>query len=237
MDINKETAGLEKIDWMEPVQKNTADVPRSTQNKWLRSSVGHEAIQRIDTSNKKHRRSEKKLGINKATAKRTRQKYQNMLTGEEQTGRQSTANLGVKAEPSESDLHTGCFTDVTYAGYFARQPSEHHQRLNDISICGNTSNLEEDQNKLCKQRGGGSVDQEARIDAGDEEHLVRAGAEITQKSENKTMPTPSPRLKKKQRREQFLQEHKQFGKNVLAIAKNNLDQDPVTSLSRLELDL
>ena len=87
--------------------------------------------------------------------------------------------------------------------------------------------MEEDQNKLCKQRDGGSVDQEARIDAGDEEHLVRAGAEITQKSENKTMPTPSPRLKKKQRREQFLQEHKQFGKNVLAIAKTNLEQDSV----------
>ena len=161
------------------------------------------------------------------SAKRTRQKYQNMLTGEEQTGKRSTDNLGVKSEPSESDLHTGCFTDVTYAGYFARQPSEHHQRLNDISICGNTSNLEEDQNKLCKQRG--SVDQEAGIDAG-EEHLVGARAGITQNSassENKMMPTPSPRLKKKQRREQFLQEHKQFGKNVLAIAKNNLDQDPV----------
>ena len=41
------------------------------------------------------------------------------------------------------------------------------------------------------------------------------------------MPTPSPRLKKKQRREQFLQEHKQFGKNVLAIAKTNLEKDPV----------
>ena len=162
------------------------------------------------------------------SAKRTRQKYQNMLAGEELTaGKQTiTDNLGVKADPSESDLQTGCFTDVSYAGYFARQPAEHHQRLDDISICGNTSNLEEDQNKLCKQRAGGSVDQEARIDAGDE-HLVRAGAEITQKSENKTMPTPSPRLKKKQRREQFLQEHKQFGKNVLAIAKTNLEQDSV----------
>ena len=161
------------------------------------------------------------------SAKRTRQKYQNMLTGEEQAGKQSTDNLGVKAEPSESDLQTGCFTDVTYAGYFAKQPSEHHQRLNDISICGNTSNLEEDENKLCKQRG--SVDQEAGIGAG-EEHLVRARAGITQNSAssgNKMMPTPSPRLKKKQRREQFLQEHKQFGKNVLAIAKNNLEQDPV----------
>ena len=163
------------------------------------------------------------------SAKRTRQKYQNMLAGEELTaaGKQTiTDNLGVKADPSESDLQTGCFTDVSYAGYFARQPAEHHQRLDDISICGNTSNLEEDQNKLCKQRERGSVDQEARIDAGDE-HLVRAGAEITQKSENKTMPTPSPRLKKKQRREQFLQEHKQFGKNVLAIAKTNLEQDSV----------
>ena len=87
--------------------------------------------------------------------------------------------------------------------------------------------MEEDQNKLCKQRG--SVDQEAGSDAG-EEHLVGARLGITQNSassENNMMPTPSPRLKKKQRREQFLQEHKQFGKNVLAIAKNNLDQDPV----------
>ena len=161
------------------------------------------------------------------SAKRTRQKYQNMLAGEEHKGKQTITDLGVKADPTESDLQTGCFTDVSYAGYFAKQPSEHHQRLNDISICGNTSDLEEDQNKLCKQRG--SVDQEAITDAG-EEHLAGAGAEITQKSassENKTMPTPSPRLKKKQRREQFLQEHKQFGKNMLAIAKTNLEQDPV----------
>ena len=162
------------------------------------------------------------------SAKRTRQKYQNMLAGEEQPGKQTfTDNLGVKADPTESDLQTGCFTDVSYAGYFARQPPEHHQRLNDISICGNTSDLEEDQNKLCKQRG--SVDQEAITDAG-EAHLAGVGAEITQKSpassENKAMPTPSPRLKKKQRREQFLQEHKQFGKNMLAIAKTNLEQDP-----------
>ena len=160
------------------------------------------------------------------SAKRTRQKYQNMLAGEEPAGKQND-NLGVKADPTESDLQTGCFTDVSYAGYFARQPSEHHQRLNDISICGNTSDLEEDQNKLCKQRG--SVDQEAIITDAGEAHLAGAGAEITQKSassENKAMPTPSPRLKKKQRREQFLQEHKQFGKNMLAIAKTNLEQDP-----------
>ena len=39
------------------------------------------------------------------------------------------------------------------------------------------------------------------------------------------MPTPSPRLKKKQRREQILQEHKQLGKMVLAKVKNNIDQD------------
>ena len=161
------------------------------------------------------------------SAKRTRQKYQNMLISEEKT---ETDNLEVKTDPSDSDLQTGCFTDVSYAGYFAKQ-SGNDQKLNDISICGNTSNLDGDQNKLCKQP---SLHQEAAAaDVGEHMVVAHPDSEGTCLSEtNNTelenitmMPTPSPRLKKKQRREQILQEHKQLGKMVLAKVKNNIDQD------------
>ena len=225
------------------VKSNKADETRCSQGQSLKNKPGSgwgngassdQSRQHLTKSNKETRlTSAKTNSIDEflQSAKRTRQKYQSMLTGEGNPGKnteQAPDNLGVKTDPSESDLQTGCFTDVTYAGYFARQPFENHQRLNDISICGNTSNLEEDQNKLCKQPGPGPVDQEAKTDG--EEHLVGTRAGITQHSEfheTHMMPTPSPRLKKKQRREQFLQEHKQFGKNVLAIAKTNLEQDPV----------
>ena len=103
--------------------------------------------------------------------------------------------------------------------------------MNDISICGNTSNLDGDQNKLCKQP---SLHQEAAAaDVGEHMVVAHPDSEGTCPSEtNNTelenimmMPTPSPRLKKKQRREQILQEHKQLGKMVLAKVKNNIDQD------------
>ena len=43
--------------------------------------------------------------------------------------------------------------------------------------------------------------------------------------ETDTTPTPSPRIKKRLRREQFLQEHKQMGKEVLALAKTSTNKD------------
>ena len=160
------------------------------------------------------------------SAKRTRQKYQNMLNNNDPEKKIENDNLEVKTDPSESDLQTGCFTDVSYAGYFAKTPTETDQKLNDVSICGNISNLDEDQNKLCKQP---SDYQEASttvaaIENNNEEHLdVFNNKDVNDLV--KKMPTPSPRLKKKQRREQILQEHKQLGKMVLAIAKNNFEPD------------
>ena len=38
-------------------------------------------------------------------------------------------------------------------------------------------------------------------------------------------PTPSPRINKRLRREQFLQEHKEMGKSVLAMAKASTTPD------------
>ena len=157
------------------------------------------------------------------SAKRTRQKYQDMLNHKADDKKSDSDSLEVKTDPSESDLQTGCFTDVSYAGYFAK-PSEHHQKLNDISIIGNTSNLEEDQHNLCKQP---SVDQEAPT--GDiDQHMVHQDTNkgnLSHKDEGNKKPTPSPRMKKKQRREQFLQEHKQQGKMVLALAKNTFEHE------------
>ena len=42
--------------------------------------------------------------------------------------------------------------------------------------------------------------------------------------ETDTTPTPSPRIKKRLRREQFLQEHKQMGKEVLALTKTSTNK-------------
>ena len=161
------------------------------------------------------------------SAKRTRQKYQNMLNNDVDK-RVENDNLEVKTDPSELDLQTGCFTDVTYAGYFAKTTTENDQNGNDVSICGNISNLDEDQNKLCKQP---SYYQEASTAAlaaaenNNEKHLDDIFNNKDVNEHVKKIPTPSPRLKKKQRREQMLQEHKQLGKTVLAIAKNNFEPD------------
>ena len=35
----------------------------------------------------------------------------------------SDTSLEVKTDPSDSDLQTGCFTDVSYSGYFATKKS------------------------------------------------------------------------------------------------------------------
>ena len=46
------------------------------------------------------------------------------------------------------------------------------------------------------------------------------------------VPTPSPRNKKRQRREQILQEHKQLGnKIVLALAKTNFEPEQNREIS------
>ena len=94
--------------------------------------------------------------------------------------------------------------------------------MNNISIYGNSSDLDENQNNLCKQP---SVDQEAeRRDADQVDQLQQM---INNKNINQDLvPTPSPRNKKKQRREQILQEHKQLGnKIVTALARNHFEPE------------
>ena len=46
--------------------------------------------------------------------------------------------------------------------------------------------------------------------------------------ETNITPTPSPRIKKRLRREQFLQEHKQMGKIVLAMAKAPVSPEDIS---------
>ena len=50
-------------------------------------------------------------------------------------------------------------------------------------------------------------------------------------------PTPSPRMKKRTRREQFLQEHKEMGKMVLKMAKSTIDSNERKSWTEEKSDL
>ena len=90
--------------------------------------------------------------------------------------------------------------------------------MNNISIYGNSSDLDENQNNLCKQP---SVDQEA--ERRDEQHQqITNNKNINQD----LVPTPSPRNKKKQRREQILAEHKQLGNRIVtALARNHFESE------------
>ena len=45
------------------------------------------------------------------SVKRTKLKYQEMLNNNDEKG--SDTSLEVKTDPTDSDLHTGCFTDVS----------------------------------------------------------------------------------------------------------------------------
>ena len=159
------------------------------------------------------------------SARKHSQKYQDMLKGDEYkvTPTTTTAavdNIHITAEPTENDLVTGCFTDVSFAGYFAK-PSEINQNKTDASIRDNTDNLDQDQNKLCGQPSKYREEEAAT----DENHVEREKSDH-QPPTQLHQPTPSPRLKKKQRREQILQEHKQLGKMVLAscLAKSQFEQ-------------
>ena len=150
------------------------------------------------------------------SAKRTRQKYQDMLKDDSDSDKKNDS-LEVKTEPTERDLQTGCFTDVSFAGYFANSKTPENSQganMNNIPIYGNSSDLDENQNNLCKQP---SVDQEAERD-----QQVTTNKNINQD----LVPTPSPRNKKKQRREQILQEHKQLGNRIVtALARNHFEPE------------
>ena len=161
------------------------------------------------------------------SAKRTRQKYQDMLADDGDKRIEKGDSLEVKPEPTERDLQTGCFTDVSYAGYFANTKTSENSpgtNMNNISSYGNSSDLDENQNNLCKQP---SVDQEAEMKTDYQVELAN-NKNITQDF----VPTPSPRNKKRQRREQILQEHKQLGnKIVLALAKTNFEPEHSMEIS------
>ena len=101
-----------------------------------------------------------------------------------------------------------------------------HQNKNDIPISSNKTNLKEDQNKLCVGRPSKYREREEEAGATDlikHEHKDKQADNL--QPPPSFQPTPSPRMKKKQRREQILQEHKQLGKIVLAsFAKNSFEQ-------------
>ena len=148
------------------------------------------------------------------SVKRTKQKYQEMLNKEAE--KSSESSLEVKTEPTESDLQTGCFTDVSFSGYFAnkRSPEIKERNLLNNNIIPNTEMKKHD----------GARPNISRVESFRRKHplMDKTSSKSTENSklfDKNITPTPSPRINKRLRREQILQEHKQMGKEVLAMAK------------------
>ena len=143
------------------------------------------------------------------SVKRTKQKYQEMLNKEAE--KSSESSLEVKTEPTESDLQTGCFTDVSFSGYFAnkRSPEIKERNLIDNDIIPNTEMKKHD----------GARQNISRVESFRRKNFSSKSTENSKMFDKNITPTPSPRINKRLRREQILQEHKQMGKEVLAMAK------------------
>ena len=163
------------------------------------------------------------------SVKRTKLKYQEMLNNNDEKG--SDNSLEVKTNPTDSDLQTGCFTDVSYSGYFATKMSPETMSRNislsessDIVVSTNDDN--EKKQKYVESKAGTTMieDTIANEEYQSDKQLYQ-DVEHKKKIDTYITPTPSPRIKKRLRREQFLQEHKQMGKEVLALAKTCTTQD------------
>ena len=152
-----------------------------------------------------------------------------MLNNNDEKG--SDTSLEVKTDPTDSDLQTGCFTDVSYSGYFATKMSpETMSRNTSLSESSDIGTSTTDDNEK-KQKVVESIAVKSMIEDTIANEEYQSDQQLYQDVEHKKnlytniTPTPSPRIKKRLRREQFLQEHKQMGKEVLALAKTCTTQD------------
>ena len=101
--------------------------------------------------------------------------------------------------PSEEDLNRGVFTEVSFAGTFATQKLP--QKL--VANSNNQTKLVIDNKRL-------EVQQPVK-------NVILEQVKTSQPEIPAHAPVPSPRLKKKARKEQMLQEHKEKGKEALSL--------------------
>ena len=86
--------------------------------------------------------------------------YQEMLNNNDEKG--SDTSLEVKTDPTDSDLQSGCFTDVSYSGYFATKKSpETMSRKTSLSkssdIGTSTTDDNEKKQKVVESKAGMSI--------------------------------------------------------------------------------
>ena len=150
-----------------------------------------------------------------------------MLNNNDEKG--SDTSLEVKTDPTDSDLQTGCFTDVSYSGYFAVKKSPETMSRNMSMSEGSSATGEKDPKQIHTnvefKKGTYMMEETILQKESQEDNEIFKNLENKKIFETDTTPTPSPRIKKRLRREQFLQEHKQMGKEVLALAKTCTTQD------------
>ena len=175
-------------------------------------------------------------------------KYQEMLKND--TEKNNDNSLEVKTDPTDSDLQTGCFTDVSFAGYFASkkvpETISNDKSLHEVFHVGNYTDLNKGQKQICETMSSKSLEPNIGVDIIIKEEsqnnnegcksLNIASLENTANMkifETNITPTPSPRIKRRLRREQFLQEHKQMGKVVLAMAKTQ-DSEKATPITKID---
>ena len=161
------------------------------------------------------------------SVKRTKLKYQDMLNNNDEKG--SDTSLEVKTDPTDSDLQTGCFTDVSYSGYFAVKKSPETMSRNMSKSKGSSATGEKDPKQIHTnvefKKGTYMMEETIAKKESQEDNEIYNILENRKIFDTDTTPTPSPRIKKRLRREQFLQEHKQMGKEVLALAKTSTNKD------------
>ena len=79
------------------------------------------------------------------SVKKAKQKYQEMLNSDAE--KTSDTSLEVKTDPTDSDLQTGCFTDVSYSGYFASKKSPEPNMSDFFAVANYNRECESDKRK------------------------------------------------------------------------------------------
>ena len=120
---------------------------------------------------------------------------------------------------------------MSYSGYYATKKSpETMSRNTSLSESYVTSTADDNEKKQKQEEieskaGMGSTEDTIVIKESPSDQQIYKDVENKKKVETNITPTPSPRIKKRLRREQFLQKHKQMGKEVHALAKTCTAKD------------
>jgi hypothetical protein len=124
------------------------------------------------------------------------------------TPEQQQPTILTKTEPSltEEDLNRGVFTEVSFAGTFASQKAQvKNSPVNSSGVQQVKLQIDQQPKNILNQVHKATLEQ------------VKVQPEVPS-----IIPVPSPRLKKKARKEQMLLEHKEKGKEALSKLVKNL---------------